>query len=419
MNSRLILFIVVGWILPILNANIGEWDEVWRRRADEAWNRTLEAYHPNPRIVSIERKRRRQRKKSKVRWHEKTSNAEQRSMYGDKPNRQIRPGGKGGKIHVVNDPSDDDVQNPKPGTLRHAVLRKEPLWITFDRNMQIKLKQELMVQSDKTIDGRGAKVEIAQVRHQARQFGTELRQFATKHGSSAVRHQARQFGTKLGNSVIWRERSKHEEELGCYDNSFQQIIPHLIRPVSEGLSFGWARGATRTELRQGSWSKPTVRENTAWSDAVLSARRQQHGQPRPRSTVTFLLPALMVLRGSDLTRNSDNGATSVSTTNKQRQLLAESGTEAAATGCRDSGGTSEREGSLGPDQPSPETEAVETASTGVKETRRRGAVPTESGGCESRSTHDAKGSSQRCSDSRAERPVGDSPISGQEQWFPD
>ncbi|KAG6400971.1 hypothetical protein SASPL_137816 [Salvia splendens] len=198
------------------------------------------------------------------------------------------------------------------------------------------------------------------VRHQARQFGTELRQFATKHGSSAVRHQARQFGTKLGNSVIWRERSKHEEELGCYDNSFQQI-----------------------------WSKPTVREKTAWSDAVLSARRQQHGQPRPGSTVTFLLPALMVLR------------------------------EAAATGCRDSGGTSEREGSLGPDQPSPETEAVETASTGVKETRRRGAVPTESGGCESRSTHDAKGSSQRCSDSRAERPVGDSPISGQEQWFPD
>lgn len=51
MNSRFILFVVVGWILPVLNANIGEWDEVWRRRAEDAWNRTLQAYHPNPQNV--------------------------------------------------------------------------------------------------------------------------------------------------------------------------------------------------------------------------------------------------------------------------------------------------------------------------------------------------------------------------------
>ena len=51
MNSRLILVIVAGWILPVLNANIGEWDEVWTKREHEARNRTLEAYHPNPRNV--------------------------------------------------------------------------------------------------------------------------------------------------------------------------------------------------------------------------------------------------------------------------------------------------------------------------------------------------------------------------------
>ncbi|KAI8028799.1 putative pectate lyase P59 [Camellia lanceoleosa] len=70
-------------------------------------------------------------------------------------------GGKAGKIYVVTDPSDNDVVSPKPGTLRHAVIQKEPLWIIFQRSMTIKLKQELIMQSHKTIDGRGAKVHIA------------------------------------------------------------------------------------------------------------------------------------------------------------------------------------------------------------------------------------------------------------------
>lgn len=70
-------------------------------------------------------------------------------------------GGKNGKIYVVTDPSDNDMVNPKPGTLRHAVIQKEPLWIIFQRDMLIRLSQELIVQSDKTIDGRGARVLIA------------------------------------------------------------------------------------------------------------------------------------------------------------------------------------------------------------------------------------------------------------------
>ncbi|KAK4750248.1 hypothetical protein SAY87_027697 [Trapa incisa] len=69
-------------------------------------------------------------------------------------------GGKGGRYYVVTDSSDSDTVNPKPGTLRYAVIQTEPLWITFASNMMIRLKHELMVNSYKTIDGRGASVHI-------------------------------------------------------------------------------------------------------------------------------------------------------------------------------------------------------------------------------------------------------------------
>ena len=68
--------------------------------------------------------------------------------------------GKGGNIYVVTDPSDNDVVNPKNGTLRHAVIQDEPLWIIFEQDMVIKLKEELIMNSYKTIDGRGANVHI-------------------------------------------------------------------------------------------------------------------------------------------------------------------------------------------------------------------------------------------------------------------
>ena len=54
-------------------------------------------------------------------------------------------GGKGSQIYVVTDSSDHDVANPTPGTLHHAVIQTEPLWIVFAANMQIKLKHELIV----------------------------------------------------------------------------------------------------------------------------------------------------------------------------------------------------------------------------------------------------------------------------------
>ncbi|XP_010533796.1 PREDICTED: putative pectate lyase 2 [Tarenaya hassleriana] len=69
-------------------------------------------------------------------------------------------GGKYGSIYIVTNPS-DDAENPKPGTLRYGVIQDKPLWIVFARDMVIVLKNELIMNSYKTIDGRGAKVEIA------------------------------------------------------------------------------------------------------------------------------------------------------------------------------------------------------------------------------------------------------------------
>ncbi|KAK1395403.1 Pectate lyase [Heracleum sosnowskyi] len=69
-------------------------------------------------------------------------------------------GGRNGRFYVVTDSSDNDAVNPRPGTLRHAVLKNEPLWIVFKSDMMITLKQELIMNSFKTIDGRGANVHI-------------------------------------------------------------------------------------------------------------------------------------------------------------------------------------------------------------------------------------------------------------------
>lgn len=68
-------------------------------------------------------------------------------------------GGKNGEIYTVTDPS-DDAANPKPGTLRYGAIQTQPLWIVFEKDMVIALERELLVNSFKTIDGRGAKVVI-------------------------------------------------------------------------------------------------------------------------------------------------------------------------------------------------------------------------------------------------------------------
>lgn len=70
-------------------------------------------------------------------------------------------GGKHGQFYLVTDAGDDDPVTPRRGTLRHAVIQSEPLWIIFASDMTIRLKEELIMNSYKTIDGRGRDVHIA------------------------------------------------------------------------------------------------------------------------------------------------------------------------------------------------------------------------------------------------------------------
>lgn len=70
-------------------------------------------------------------------------------------------GGRDGEFYVVTDSGNDDPANPIPGTLRHAVIQYVPLWIVFDHDMVINLKEELIMNSYKTIDGRGFNIQIA------------------------------------------------------------------------------------------------------------------------------------------------------------------------------------------------------------------------------------------------------------------
>ncbi|KAJ4835098.1 hypothetical protein Tsubulata_026261 [Turnera subulata] len=69
-------------------------------------------------------------------------------------------GGRDGEVYVVTNSSDDPI-NPVPGTLRYGAIQDDPLWIIFEDDMIINLKEELVMNSYKTIDGRGHNVEIS------------------------------------------------------------------------------------------------------------------------------------------------------------------------------------------------------------------------------------------------------------------
>ncbi|XP_050234933.2 probable pectate lyase 4 [Mercurialis annua] len=68
--------------------------------------------------------------------------------------------GKGVVHYKVTDPS-DDPSNPKPGTLRYGTTMIDgKKWITFKRNMQVKLEKPLLISSFTTLDGRGVNAHI-------------------------------------------------------------------------------------------------------------------------------------------------------------------------------------------------------------------------------------------------------------------
>ncbi|XP_062104758.1 pectate lyase-like [Humulus lupulus] len=181
----LIFFISFLVLIPTLLAHIGEFDESWQKRAEASKKAALSAYEPNPeevteklnyevnKVTEGSNSTRRELKRyfgpclatnpidrcwrCKKNWANNRKRLAQCVLgFGRKTT-----GGMRGKYYIVNDPSDNDVQNPKPGTLRHAVIQKKPLWIFFSRSMIIRLSQELLITSHKTIDGRGANVHIA------------------------------------------------------------------------------------------------------------------------------------------------------------------------------------------------------------------------------------------------------------------
>ncbi|GER51507.1 pectin lyase-like superfamily protein, partial [Striga asiatica] len=148
--------------LPKSSAKIAVFDEYLQKQANESYAESLKAFNPHPEDLTDE-------------FNELATNPIDRCWRCDRNWAKNRKkladcargfghetfGGKNGKYYLVTDASDDSVDNPRPGTLRHAVIQSKPLWIVFSHSMVIKLRQELIMTSDKTIDGRGVQVHIA------------------------------------------------------------------------------------------------------------------------------------------------------------------------------------------------------------------------------------------------------------------
>ncbi|CAA7409969.1 unnamed protein product [Spirodela intermedia] len=183
--SFFLLFLCGG---ALCHAHIADFDEEWQRRAERAREAAAAAYHPDPELVNDELNAqvnealagngttgRRQLMGKRRGERCLATNPIDRCWRcrGDWAHHRKRlarcvlgfgrrtVGGVRGRLYVVTDPSDGDLVEPKPGTLRHAAVQEEPLWIVFAGDMIIRLNEELLVNSHKTIDGRGANVHIA------------------------------------------------------------------------------------------------------------------------------------------------------------------------------------------------------------------------------------------------------------------
>ncbi|KAL2233571.1 pectate lyase-like [Sesamum indicum] len=184
-SSLLLLFLLfsLSATLPKACAKIATFDEDLQKRAAESYQESLQEYNPNPqdltdefnelvgKTLMNENVTRRNLGEDDCKatnpidrcWRCDRDWAKHRKRLADcvRGFGHLTTGGKAGRYYLVDDPSDDDMDHPKPGTLRHAILQTEPLWIIFKHSMVIKLKNELIMTSDKTIDGRGVLVHIA------------------------------------------------------------------------------------------------------------------------------------------------------------------------------------------------------------------------------------------------------------------
>ncbi|CAH9095284.1 unnamed protein product [Cuscuta europaea] len=185
-DCALLLLLLAACGAPTLRADIAKYDDYLKKKAKEAFHSSLQAYYADPEqvtdhfnaevgdtIKNLTVKMRRKLKEGGGAcqamnpidrcWRCDPNWGMNRKRLADcaRGFGHGTVGGKDGEIYIVTDASDDDVEEPKPGTLRHAVIQEEPLWIIFAKSMVITLKQELMINHDKTIDGRGASVHIA------------------------------------------------------------------------------------------------------------------------------------------------------------------------------------------------------------------------------------------------------------------
>ncbi|GMI74414.1 hypothetical protein like AT1G14420 [Hibiscus trionum] len=175
-------------IIQTLQAHIAEYDDYLRERELLAKQNLENAYHPNPEevvqhynehaarsLMGLNSTRRSMKGKNQSSGPCEAPNPIDQCWRCDQDWKEDRTkladcalgfgrgttGGKDGEKYVVTD-SSDDILDPKPGTLRYAVIQTRPLWITFKHSMVITPDQELLIMTnDKTIDGRGVRVHIA------------------------------------------------------------------------------------------------------------------------------------------------------------------------------------------------------------------------------------------------------------------
>ncbi|KAG6412890.1 hypothetical protein SASPL_125584 [Salvia splendens] len=238
---RFVLVFLISLVaLVTAKANNTETDDiVWRERALQARQANQQAYEPNPHIVL-------NHLNSHVHKAFKGYNSTRRGLVGKRhsgPCEATNPidqcwrcdphweknrkkladcvlgfgrhttGGKAGKIYMVTDPSDNDLVNPKPGTLRHAVIQTEPLWIIFARHMVIRLSQELIFTCNKTIDGRGAQIQI-----------TNGAGFMIQYVSNVIIHNIKIYDIKVGSGGLVRDSITHYGQRGQSDGDAVSVF---------------------------------------------------------------------------------------------------------------------------------------------------------------------------------------------------
>ncbi|KVI12328.1 AmbAllergen [Cynara cardunculus var. scolymus] len=178
-------------------------------------------------------------------------------------------GGRDGRYYIVTNPNDDDAVNPRPGTLRHAVIQDKPLWIVFKRDMVITLKQELIMNSFKTIDARGVNVHIANGACITIQYVTNIIihglhiHDCKQTGNAMVRSSPSHYGWRtiadgdgisiFGASHIWID---HNSLSNCADGLIDAIMDPTIN--SQGNRYlapanPNAKEVTKRVLTSGRW----------------------------------------------------------------------------------------------------------------------------------------------------------------------